>query len=178
MAELLRYSPEWSALSQQFVNERIGDIAYIIREYSAAQTDTWRQLPYLALQAEAKFDNNHFNIRLFRQGLLTLNGYPALLRGTYVDCDNGNILSLQGEADLGALASDTEVVRAWLPNGESFNAEAWMNQLLVKAFKPNRSYGGYDAAKNQKWRFDIAMELDLRPIFSRTANPQEPRGQE
>ena len=173
MAEVLKYSPELGALSQEYINERVSELAYCIRDLSGIQTDIWRQLPYFALQAEGLADNDHFNIRLFRQGLLTINGYPATLCGTFIDCENGNILSLQGEEDLGALARDIEVVSTWLPKGESFNANTWMNKILINAFKPYNSYTDYDEARNQKWRVDIAFGLNLRSIYSRPRNPQE-----
>jgi hypothetical protein len=174
MTEVLKYSPELGDLSQQYINERVGELADCIRDLSSIQTDIWRQLPYFALQAEGLTDNNNFNIRLFRQGLLTINGYPATLCGTFVDCDNGNILSLQGEEKLDSLAGDTDVVTAWFPRGENFNANTWMNLILINAFKPYGSYSDYNEARNQRWRYDTVLELDLRSVFARSRNPQEP----
>jgi hypothetical protein len=171
VSETSNQSSELITPSKEQLNERLteafAEVAEGVRVFSQSQVDIWRQLPYLALQADGNGGFSHINSKLYRYGMLHIAGDSEGLWGTFIDCDNGNILSLKGKPELDSLATDREVLEAWLPEGKNFNAQRYLEHYQAAAVVPYKSYSADSENQIMEWRYDITRKLGLSSIFRR-----------
>jgi hypothetical protein len=167
MAETSGQSPELAVPNLGELNESLIGLAEGIRAFSQSQVDSWKQLPYLALQAEGTSGYSSFRSKLYRHGLLHVVGQAEGLYGTFIDCNNGNILRQFGKLEPNRIASDADVVEAWLPQGEKFNAQKWLEQYQAAAVEPHKSYASRSEVDVREWRHATAHQLGLLSVFQR-----------
>jgi hypothetical protein len=167
MVEVMTQGKWLEVVGPEKLNDRLGELADGVRGFSRGQADIWRQLPYLALQGDGTSGYSSFNGKLYEHGLLHVNGDSAGLYGTFVDCENGNVLSLSGELDLDKLAGDADIVETWLPDGQTFNAQRWLEKYQKAAVLPHKGPASREISV-QEWRYSTARQLGLLSVFSRT----------
>lgn len=146
------------------IDGSVAELAGGIRTYSQDQVDTWRLLPRLALMADGNGGYTSFASKIYEFGMLHVDGDSGGLHGTFVDCATGNIVRQSGELDPEALASDEDVIRAWLPKGEKFDAGKVLTDFQQEAVAPFR---GKNELEVMEWRLEIARKLGLRSVFTR-----------
>lgn len=119
------------------INNGIAELAERIRATTQEQVETWRLLPYLALRAEGISDFRDTAYHMYQYGMLRVGGGNAMgLIGTFIDCESGDIRSLRGPSNLDIPATDLQVVEAWLPNGDAFDAQQQLEEYQERANKP------------------------------------------
>lgn len=154
---------------QSEVNNGITELAEKIRTSSQEQVEIWRRLPYLALRAEGVTGHSDRAYQLYEYGLLRVCDRKAVgLFGTFIDCETGDIQSLEGPADLGKLATDIEVVKAWLPNGSAFDAQQQLQEYQERADRPFASEESERTVRAWQDSRIKALGLILEPAYVRT----------
>lgn len=171
MTEILEQDRRAIVPGFEEINNELSGVAQSVRVFSRSQVDTWRQLPYLALQADGNNGYSSFNKKLYTYGMLQVAGKSEGLYGTYVDCESGDILSLYGELDLERVATDVQVVQAWLPEGDTFNAQKWLEKYRANAVEPHSGLAARSEQDVREWRHNLARELGLLSIFRRAEAP-------
>ncbi|QIG77696.1 hypothetical protein EVB64_109 [Rhizobium phage RHph_TM61] len=137
-----------------------------LREYSRKQVDLWRQVPWLALQAQGRSGWSDAYGRCIRNGIWTINsatngGYCA----TSVDCDSGELMYFNKPMR-------DNCKELMLIDPKELDASlviAYLNQRILND-KEDHSI----KQKGPTWRKDTAEELGIERVYHRTRTIPEP----
>lgn len=154
---------------QTEINTGLTELAESIRTTTYEQVETWRLLPHLALRAEGISGFQGTAYQMYQYGMLRVGGSDAVgLFGTFIDCESGDIRSLKGPSNLGKLATDIQVVEAWLPKGDAFDAQQQFEKYQERANRPFASEAHEKTVK--RWQDSKIEELGLilEPTYVRT----------
>lgn len=168
MPETSGHNPDIIVPTIDGLNQGITEVAQSIRVFSESQVDTWRYLPYLALQADGRRGYSSFNKHLYTHGMLSLGLSSENLYGTFIDCDSGAVLRQNCRVELDRLASDQQVLEAWLPNGSMFDAAQWRTWFRRAAEAPHRVSAQTTETQARQWRLNTAKHIGLSAVFYRT----------
>ncbi len=131
-----------------------------LRDRSHEQVEFWRQVPYLALQADGRTGHLDQYSCAFYHGYWQLHssehsGYYHV----YVDLETGDLVSA---SNVEQLASDDAVLNL---NADELDAEKLVAELIEEGKEEHGSY--YSAEAKEEWRQSVIAETGLTPIYSR-----------
>lgn len=151
------------------------EIIQLMRRHSESQVESWRKVPWLALQADgrvARFYTNSWFEVAYKNGLWTLpvsNGFSKI--AAYVDCDTGKLVDFQLNplCDTHVLAASAQI--------KDLDAEGVIAGLIAAA---TEKYPGSEdafwvaprAKAAVRWRAEIAELCGLEEIYRRKRPPQ------
>lgn len=147
------------------------------RRASKAQVDLWRQIPWLALQADGRTghldqyaDAFYSGYWVFNQGPNTSWSGASVNTGVCVDLETGELMGSYSalDSDWGnkpPVPASAEGILRILAVPEQLDAESIVERLKKKAEQPTGSY--YNEEEKRQWRERIVAEQGLTPMFSR-----------
>lgn len=152
-------------MNRQTIERDTAALVRGIREFARSQVETWRRVPYLALEADGRsgFSDNY--ARAYRQGVWAVEA--SVRDGSYtvyVDLATGDLVnpfSFHEQARC-VDAYDSHVL-ALATSIDQLDAEALVVSLEAAARKPVASY--YDPQAQRRWRVTTRSELKLAPLY-------------
>lgn len=169
MAEPTQEATNPFSQQQSEINGGITELAESIRAVTKEQVETWRLLPYLALRAQGISGFQDTAYHMYQYGMLRVGGGDAVgLFGTFIDCESGDVQSLRGPSDLGKLATDIQVVEAWLPSGDAFDAQKQLERYQESANRPFDSEAHERTVREWQDNEVETLGLILEPAYVRT----------
>ncbi len=141
------------------LRESTKELVDFIKEISRSQKSSWQQVPYLALQADGRTGYSDRYARAYCHGYWALE---ATVRNgcysVYVDLETGELVNAFDrtnkvrDEDILMIASNTTQIDA--------------TSLVVKLAKDSEqpTYSGYNAREQEKWRQEIVIEYNLKPL--------------
>jgi hypothetical protein len=166
------------AVGTREIKANLSVAADAIREFTMSQAQLWQQLPYLALQVDGNSGFSSSNQKLYEYGLLHIASHNMReltigLYGLFVDCESGRLLSLSGDVDASALASDQAVLDGWTRFSGRFNAQHHLDYFVKAASKPHFKYSSLTEGEAIAWRQEIIQRVGLAALYSRTQIVEE-----
>ena len=139
-----------------------------LREYSESQTELWRQVPWLSLQADGRSGGMGFYDRTYRLGLWPVEDGGSSL-AVAVDCNSGRIIFPRQVHNLVTLEAASVVKILQLAvDPARLDAQQVIDYLKKKATQPRPSYiSAAEALARDKERRALAHRYGLTKIFSR-----------
>jgi len=157
--------------SPEKITEKLSDTAESVRDYSRLQVGFWKMLPMLGLETQGRGGYSDQARWLYEYGVYRVNSNDKAsgMIGTYVDCESGEILRLGGALKLDSLATDEQVIEAWMSRGgRTFDAESIVASYFDSVDRTGpETTDGKTAAQAIEWRREIAGRLGLKAVYQR-----------
>lgn len=112
-------SPHETIRTPEVIEANLLEAAGQIRDFTASQVEEWQQIPLLALRGDSnpystsRLNSMTYDSKIWRYGVVQVVGDPSTLSGTFVDCENGKLITMLEELDLNRKALDEDVIEAW-----------------------------------------------------------------
>jgi hypothetical protein len=129
-----------------------------LRKFSTDQVELWKQIPWLALQAEGISGYSDEGVSRYAAGYLRLLSQGGYYR-VFIDLDSGEICSSMRPINL---ANDYDVLQL---NEKHLNAQGYIDELIEYAKRP--MWRGYDEKKVKAWREKQIRQYNLSPRYVR-----------
>ena len=137
------------------------DLVEMIREHSRSQKELWRQVPYLALEADGRDGYSDNYSRAYHTGYWAIDA--GVVRGhytVYVDLENGDLVDPYSPDEP---AWDGDVLR--LANSvKELNAKKILKELKEEAQEPTHAAIEHPP---KRWRKRLRKELGLKKLYTR-----------
>jgi hypothetical protein len=163
---------------EENINNGVRQLLSLINQYSESQKELWREIPYLALEADGRdgFSDNYR--RAYKSGFWALdssnlNGYCTV----YVDLATGKLVDAYFASDSFRVVGYNIPKESQIkPANEeniillAFNMEELDAREIIASLKKERkiSYVSYkDAEEQEAWRERTRKELGLKRKYSR-----------
>jgi hypothetical protein len=145
------------SLMRDQIFQRFGELRSAVDGYSMSQVDSWKRIPFLALQATTP-DNIKPTYRLaYEEGLWQIES-PFLVEELFADLDSGRLVNRKL-----VNTSDYSRVLAFAQEYPKFDAGRIADSLLAEAAQVNLNLG----ADAETWRGDLIARLGIKTIYSR-----------
>jgi hypothetical protein len=140
-----------------------------IRELSRSQSEIWKRVPFLALQADGRTGYSDQYSRAYGQGYWAIES--SVRSGSYrvyVDLETGELVSA---FDPRIKARDEDVLMIAM-NLDQIDGASIVKELKKEGTEPVSPY--YNVRKQEKWRQKMFKELKLSSSgYKRKVNPKD-----